>query len=88
MSPIQGCEPGVVGAAIDSAAPTGIICDGIHVADEMIALATRARAVPDRMFLVLDAKPTLGGLEQFELYSPGSSLREGRLPELWANAAS
>jgi N-acetylglucosamine-6-phosphate deacetylase len=73
MSHMTGREPGVVGAAINSTAYAGIICDGIHVADEMVALALRARPVPDRMFLVSDAMPTVGGPDAFNLY--GSEIR-------------
>jgi N-acetylglucosamine-6-phosphate deacetylase len=61
MSPMLNRAPGVTGAAINSTAYAGIICDGIHVADEMVGLAIRARPVPDRMFLVSDAMATVGG---------------------------
>ena len=62
MPPLAGREPGVVGAAINSDAFAGIICDGIHVADEMVAMALRARPVSDRMYLVSDSMPTVGCL--------------------------
>ena len=55
MSPMLNRAPGVTGACINSTAYAGIICDGIHVADEMVGLAIRARPVPGRMFLVSDA---------------------------------
>lgn len=79
MSPMLNRAPGVVGAAINSEAHSGIICDGIHVADEMVALALRARPVPDRMFLVSDAMPTVGGSDRFRLYDMEIRLRDGRL---------
>lgn len=79
MSPMLNRSAGVVGAAINSAAYAGIICDGIHVADEMIGLAVRARPVPDRMFLVSDAMPTVGGPDHFTLYGQDIWLRDGRL---------
>jgi len=79
MSPMQGRAPGVVGAAINSRAHAGIICDGIHVADEMVALAIRARAVRNRMFLVSDAMPTVGGATEFDLYGETVTLKNGRL---------
>ena len=79
MSPMLSRTPGVVGAAINSAAFTGIICDGIHVADEMVGLAIRARPVPDRMFLVSDAMPTVGGPDRFYLYGQEVRLVDGRL---------
>lgn len=79
MSPMVGRAAGAVGAAINSAAYVGIICDGYHVADEMVGLATRARATPDRMFLVSDAMPTVGGPDHFDLYGKKIMLREGKL---------
>ena len=79
MSPMLNRSPGVVGAAINSDAYAGIICDGIHVADEMVALALRARPVPDRTFLVSDAMPTVGGPDRFELYGETITLTDGRL---------
>ena len=79
MSPMLSRAPGVVGAAINSSAYTGFICDGIHVADEMVGLAIRARPVADRMFLVSDAMPTVGGLDRFDLYGQEIRLVDGRL---------
>lgn len=79
MSPMLNRAPGVVGAAINSTAHAGIICDGHHVADEMVGLAIRARPVPDRMFLVSDAMPTVGGGDRFSLYGTEIRLVDGRL---------
>lgn len=79
MSPMLNRAPGVVGAAINSTAHAGLIVDGIHVADEMIALALRARPVADRMFLVSDAMPTVGGPDHFSLYGQDMRLQDGRL---------
>ena len=79
MSPMTGREPGVVGTAINSAAYCGIICDGIHVADDMVGLAVRARPVADRMVLVSDAMPTVGGPPSFDLYGRTIHVQEGRL---------
>jgi N-acetylglucosamine-6-phosphate deacetylase len=79
MSQMQNRAAGVVGAAINSAAPAGFICDGIHVADEMLSLAIRARPVPDAMFLVSDAMPTVGGSDRFTLYGREIRVSEGRL---------
>ena len=79
MSPMLNRTPGVVGAAINSSAYAGIICDGIHVADEMVGLAIRARPVADRMFLVSDAMPTVGGSDRFDLYGQEIRLVDGRL---------
>jgi N-acetylglucosamine-6-phosphate deacetylase len=79
MSQMQGREPGVVGAAINSDAHASIICDGIHVSPDMIALALRARPVPDRMMIVTDAMPTVAGPDAFDLYGRTIRLRDGRL---------
>lgn len=79
MSQMQGRAPGVVGACINSTAFAGIICDGIHVADEMVALAIRARPVPGRSFVVSDAMSTVGGSDRFTLYGQEVRLRDGRL---------
>lgn len=79
MSPMQNREAGVTGAAINSEAYLGIICDGVHVADEMVGLAFRARPVRDRMFLVSDAMPTVAGPDHFSLYGKTIHLENGRL---------
>lgn len=79
MSPMQNRAAGVTGACINSTAYAGIICDGHHVADEMIGLALRARPVPGRMFLVSDAMSTVGGSDQFTLYGQEVRLIGGRL---------
>lgn len=79
MSPMQSRSPGVTGAAINSAAHVGFICDGHHVSDDMLALAIRARPVPDRMFLISDAMSTVGGSDHFILYGRELRLAGGRL---------
>jgi len=79
MSPMLNRAPGVTGACINSTAFAGIICDGIHVADEMVGLAIRARPVPGRMFLVSDAMSTVGGSDHLRLYGRDVWLKDGRL---------
>ena len=79
MSPMQGRDPGVTGTAILSSSYVGIICDGIHVADDMVALALRARPESNLTFLVSDAMQTIGGPPQFDLYGENSKLDQGRL---------
>ena len=79
MSPMLNRSPGVTGACINSHAYAGIICDGIHVADEMVGLAIRARPVPDHMFMVSDAMSTVGGSDHFRLYGDEIRLVNGRL---------
>lgn len=79
MSQMHGRTPGAVGAVLNSECYSGIICDGIHVVDEMVGLAIRARPVADRMFLVSDAMPTVGGPDHFDLYGNTITLKDGRL---------
>ena len=79
MSPMLNRTAGVTGACINSTAYAGIICDGIHVADEMVVLALRARPHPDTTFLVSDAMPTVGGSDRFSLYGDEIHLENGRL---------
>lgn len=79
MSQMQGREPGMVGAAINSDAYASMICDGIHVAPEMLALAIRARPVLGRMYYVTDAMPTVAGPTEFQLYGRTIRLLDGRL---------
>lgn len=79
MSPMLGRAPGVTGAAINSGAFCGVICDGRHVSDAMLGLAIRARPVAGRMFLVSDAMATVGGGDSFHLYGQEIRLQDGRL---------
>lgn len=79
MSPMLNRAAGVTGACINSTAYAGIICDGHHVADEMVGLAIRARPVKGRMFLVSDAMSTVGGSDRFQLYDQEVRLISGRL---------
>lgn len=79
MSQMQNRAPGVVGAAINSDVYAGIICDGHHVADSLVGMAIRARPLPDRMYLVSDAMPTVGGAPVFSLYGQDIALEGGRL---------
>ena len=79
MSPMLNRAAGVTGACINSTAYAGLICDGIHVSDEMVGLAIRARPQPDTTFLVSDAMPTVGGSDHFTLYGDEIRLVDGRL---------
>ena len=79
MSPMLNRSAGVTGSCINSTAHAGLICDGIHVSDEMIALALRARPRPDTTFLVSDAMPTVGGSDHFTLYGDEIRLVNNRL---------
>lgn len=79
MSQMESRAPGVVGAAIASEAWCSAIFDGFHVAPEMLRIACSARPRPDRMILVSDAMPTVGGPDSFELYGETLRVEAGRL---------
>jgi N-acetylglucosamine-6-phosphate deacetylase len=87
MSPMTSREPGTVGAVINADIWSGIICDGVHVDDQMIRLALRARPAQDLMFLVSDAMATVGGPDQFDLYGQTIQLKNGRLINSEGNLA-
>jgi len=80
MSPLQGREPGVVGAALeDPASWCGIIVDGVHVhpASLRIALAAKPRG---KVMLVTDAMPPVGATHpEFTLDGEPISLVDGVL---------
>ncbi|MFT4257427.1 MAG: N-acetylglucosamine-6-phosphate deacetylase [Pseudoxanthomonas sp.] len=69
MTPLQGREPGVVGAALeDRDAWCGVIVDGVHVhpASLRMALAAKPRG---KVYLVTDAMPMVGADSPgFDLY--------------------
>lgn len=87
MSPMTGRAPGAVGTVLNSTLRSGIICDGYHVDDRMIALALRARPKADLMFLVSDAMATVGGPDKFTLYGQEVRLCDGRLLNVEGNLA-
>lgn len=87
MSQMTARDAGAVGALISSACATGIICDGHHVSNDMIALAIRARPAPDLMFLVSDAMATVGGPDRFDLYGQTITLNNGKLVNADGNLA-
>lgn len=78
MTPLQGREPGVVGAALeDRDSWCGIIVDGVHVhpASLRVALATRPRG---KLFLVTDAMPPVGAdSPDYTLYGETITARDG-----------
>jgi len=60
MSPLGAREPGLVGAALESAATwCGIIVDDQHVAPATLKIALKCKP-HDRFMLVTDAMPTVG----------------------------
>lgn len=78
MTPMQGREPGVVGAALeDRDSWCGIIVDGVHVhpASLRVALATKPRG---KLFLVTDAMPPVGAdSPDYTLYGETITARDG-----------
>lgn len=78
MSPLQGREPGMVGAALeDRNTWCGIIVDGhhVHAASLRIALAAKPRG---KVFLVTDAMPPVGAdSPSYELYGETITARDG-----------
>jgi N-acetylglucosamine-6-phosphate deacetylase len=78
MTPLQGREPGVVGAALeDRDSWCGIIVDGVHVhpASLRVALAAKPRG---KLFLVTDAMPPVGSADpDYVLYGETITARDG-----------
>ncbi len=78
MSPLQGREPGAVGAALeDPDSWCGIIVDGVHVhpASLRVALAAKPRG---KVFLVTDAMPPVGAdSPDYVLYGETITVRDG-----------
>lgn len=69
MTPLQGREPGVVGAALEDAGTwCGVIVDGVHVHPASLRVAINAKP-RGKVFLVTDAMPMVGADDpSFELY--------------------
>jgi N-acetylglucosamine-6-phosphate deacetylase len=69
MSPLQGREPGAVGAALeDDGCWCGVIVDGVHVHPASLRVALAAKP-SGKVFLVTDAMPMVGSDDPaFDLY--------------------
>ena len=80
MSPLQGREPGVVGAALlNDHTSCGLILDGHHVdyVSAKIALKTKPKG---KLFLVTDAMPPVGcDQTEFDFFDRKVTLAEGKL---------
>jgi len=78
MSPLQGREPGAVGAALEEDdCWCGVIVDGVHVhpASLRVALAAKPRG---KVFLVTDAMPMVGAEDpSFDLYGETITALDG-----------
>lgn len=79
MSQMTSRAPGMVAAALGSRAYAGFICDGHHVSDATLAVALSAGDSKQRMFLVSDAMPTVGGPDRFTLGGMEVGLTGGKL---------
>ncbi len=80
MSPLQGREPGVVGAALlNNNTSCGLIVDGFHVDYASCKLAIQAKP-QGKIFLVTDAMPIVGTDQtQFALYDRTVYVENGKL---------
>jgi N-acetylglucosamine-6-phosphate deacetylase len=80
MPPLMARAPGIVGAALaDDRLTAGLIVDGSHV-DPIAVRAAFAAKGSDRIMLVSDAMPTVGGAStQFQLLGRTISLKDGKL---------
>jgi N-acetylglucosamine-6-phosphate deacetylase len=65
MSPFEGRQPGVVGAAFDSDVYAGIIVDGVHSDFASVRIAKKIKG--NKLFIVTDAAASMGtNLTEFE----------------------
>jgi len=78
MSPLQGREPGAVGAALeDRHSWCGIIADGHHVHAGSLRVALAAKPV-GKVFLVTDAMPPVGSDDpSYVLYGETITVQDG-----------
>jgi N-acetylglucosamine-6-phosphate deacetylase len=53
MSPLQGREPGMVGAIYDSGAMSSVVCDGIHV--DFASIRISKKLMQEKLFFITDA---------------------------------
>ncbi len=78
MSPLAHRAPGVVGAALDDEESwCGLIADRVHVDPAVLRIALRAKR-HDRMMLVTDAMPCVGGPDSFMLNGKRIEVVDGR----------
>ena len=80
MSPMQGREPGVVGAALlNDSASCGLIVDGHHVDYVSCQLAVKTKP-KGKVILVTDAMPPVGTLDtEFVFFNRKVYLSDGKL---------
>ncbi len=86
MTPMRHREPGVVGAALESGRPCGLIADGLHSHPAAVRLAWRSLGA-EHMILVTDAMAAMGlglgtymlGGQEVTVGDTGPRTRDGRL---------
>jgi len=80
MRPLQGRDPGVVGAALNNPdSYCGIIVDGHHVHPSAVQLAYKCKP-QGKLYLVTDAMATVGSSDKsFEIYGETVHEENGRL---------
>ena len=80
MSPLQGREPGMVGAALlADDAYCGLILDGHHVDYSSCLLAMKSKA-KDKIYLVTDAMPPVATEQtEFDFFDRKVTLTDGKL---------
>jgi N-acetylglucosamine-6-phosphate deacetylase len=79
MSQLGNRAPGLVGATLAGDVASGIIADGVHVAEDPLRIAL-AMTAPDRLFLVSDAMAVAGSdATSFQLNGRTVFRRDGRL---------
>ena len=78
MTPLQGREPGAVGAALEAGdCWCGVIVDGVHVHPASLRVALQAKP-RGKVFLVTDAMPPVGADDpSYELYGEVITARDG-----------
>ena len=78
MTPLQGREPGAVGAALeDDDCWCGVIVDGVHVHPASLRVALKAKP-RGKVFLVTDAMPMVGADDpSFDLYGETITVVDG-----------
>jgi N-acetylglucosamine-6-phosphate deacetylase len=79
MSPLQGREPGMVGAIYDDPnVMSSIICDGVHV--DFASIKISKKLMGERLFFITDAVTTIKeGYYQHEFHGDRYTLPDGTL---------
>ena len=80
MSQIGSREPGLTGAALDTAVACSLIVDGHHVSYPCVRLAVALKNATNKLYLVSDAMAVAGsGITSFSLQGRQVKREQGRL---------